>query len=128
MKTPLYIALTVAFFSAAAAPASAGRLLEVNGHLLKWDSQSPGATTVITYAVLSGAYTLPGGKRILSPDNCSSMHAFSDIVSSSPSVPAELAARELRAAFAIWEAAANVNFVEVSDALRANIVVGAQDF
>jgi hypothetical protein len=130
MKTPLCIALTVALFSAATAPApaSAGTLLKVNGHILKWLPQSPGATTIITYAVLKGPYTLPGGKRILSPDNCSSMHAFDGIVSSSPGIPADMAERELRAAFAVWEAAANVTFVEVSDPLQANIVVGAQEF
>ncbi|MGO9171646.1 MAG: matrixin family metalloprotease [Rhodomicrobium sp.] len=128
MKTPLCIALTVALFSAAAAPASAGTLLEVNGHVLKWLSPSPGATTIVTYAVLRGPYTLPGGKRILSPDNCSSMHAFAGIVSSSPGIPEDVAERELRAAFAVWEAAANITFVEVSAPLQANIVVGAQEF
>ena len=96
----LSIALTFAFFSAVAAPASAGALLEVDGRLLKWVSEAPASTTIITYAVLNGPYALPGGRRILSPDNCSSMHAFNDIVAASPGVPAEAAeprtARRLR--------------------------------
>ncbi len=124
----LSIALALAFFSTGAPPASADALLEVDGHLLKWVSDAPGSTTIITFAVLKGLYVLPGGRRILSPDNCSSMHAFDGIVAASPSVPAEAAHRALRAAFAAWEAAANVEFVEVSDPLQANIVVGAQDF
>jgi len=128
MKTPLCIVLTLAFLSAGAAPASAGTLLEVNGHLLKWVSQERGSGTVITYAILTGPYTLPGGKRILSPDNCSAMHAFSDIVAASPGIAAETAERELRAAFAAWEGAANIAFAEVSDPHQANIVIGAQDF
>jgi len=124
----LSIALTVALFSVGAAPASAGALLEVDGHLLKWVSQETSASTVITYAVLKGPYVLPGGKRILSPDNCSAMHAFNDIVASSPGTSPETAGRALRAAFTAWEAAANITFVEVSDPHQANIVVGAQDF
>jgi hypothetical protein len=124
----LSIALTLAFFSTAAAPGSAGALLEVDGHLLKWISEAPGTTTIITYAVLNGPYALPGGKRILSPDNCSSMHAFNGIAAASSGVRPEDAIRALHAAFAAWEAAANVKFVEVSDPLEANIVVGAQDF
>ncbi len=124
----LSIALTFVFFYASAAPASAGALLEVDGHLLKWVSEAQATTTIITYAVLNGPYALPGGRRILSPDNCSSMHAFNDIVTSSPGVAADAAARALHAAFAAWEAAANVKFVEVSDPSQANLVVGAQDF
>jgi hypothetical protein len=111
-----------------AAPAKAGALLEVNGGPLKWVSQPSAAVTKITYAVLTGPYTLPDGKTILSPDNCSSMRAFTDIVGQSPVIPAEAAARELRAAFAAWEAAANIAFAEVSDPRQANIVVGAQGF
>ncbi len=120
------IALTAALFFAC--PAGAGPLLEVNGHLLKWAPHAADGSTVITYAVLSGPYSLPGGKRILSPDNCSSMHAFADIVASSPGITVAAAARELRGAFAAWESAANIAFVEVSDPGLANIVVGAQNF
>ncbi len=123
----LSIALTFVFFVTGGAPASADALLEVDGHLLKWVSQASAPATTITYAVLTGPYALPGGRRILSPDNCSSMHAFNDIVAASPAVSAEAAGRALHAAFAAWEAAANVKFVEARDPLQANIVVGAQD-
>ncbi len=123
----LSIALTFVFFVIGAAPASAGALLEVDGRLLKWISREATSTTTITYAVLAGPYALPGGRSILSPDNCSSMRAFNDIAAASPGIPAEAAGRALHAAFAAWEAAANVKFVEVGDPLQANIVVGAQD-
>jgi hypothetical protein len=55
------------------------------------------------------------------------MHAFSGILAQSPGLSQELARRELRAAFAAWEAVANISFVEVDDPAKANIVVGAQD-
>lgn len=113
---------------AASASAFAGALLEVDGRLLKWIPATPGAKAVVTYAVLKAPYALPGGRRILSPDNCSSMHAFSDIVSASPGISADEALRALREGFAAWEAVADIAFVEVSNPLDANIVVGAQDF
>ncbi len=128
MKALLSIALAVALSFAGTGAARSGGLLEVNGSLLKWYPDSPGASTIVTYAILKEAYALPDKKRALSPDNCSSMHAFEGIVGSSPEIAAETAERELRASFASWEAAANIVFVEVSDPRLANIVVGAQDF
>jgi Matrixin len=128
MKAFLSIALGIALSVSGISAVRSSSLLEVNGHLLKWYPDAPGARTVITYAVLTGPYVLPDKERALSPDNCSSMHAFEGIVASTPGVAAETAERELRAAFAAWEAAANIVFVEVSDPRLANIVVGAQDF
>lgn len=121
------LALALGLASGAAAPAIAGALLEVDGHLLKWASQAPRAGAVVTYAVLNGPYALPHGRQILSPDNCSSMHAFSDIVAASPGTSPQAAKEALRAAFAAWHAAANIAFSEVSDPSQANIVVGAQE-
>jgi hypothetical protein len=103
----------------------ADALLRADGHLLKWRSPAPGAATVITYAVLSGTFTVPGDKRTLSPDNCGAMHAFADIVAKSPDVSVEMAKKELKAAFAAWEGSAALNFVEVDNASRANIIIGA---
>jgi|LNFM01.1.fsa_nt_gb hypothetical protein len=100
-------------------------LLRADGHLLKWRSHTPGAGTVISYAVLSSDFTVPGDKRTLSPDNCGAMHAFADVVAKSPNVSVEMAKQELRAAFAAWEGAAHLSFVEVADVSRANIVIGA---
>jgi hypothetical protein len=128
MKAPVSIAIAMVLWLCGGAPVNAGPLLEVNGRTLKWFSPSSGPITAITYAILTGPYTLPHGKSILSPDNCSSMHAFADITGQSPAIQAEAAERELRAAFAAWEAAANIVFAQVSDPREANIVVGAQDF
>jgi hypothetical protein len=127
MKAPVSIAIAIALWLCGGAPGDAGPLLEVNGRVLKWLPQPSGAVIAITYAVLKGPYTLPDGKTILSPDNCSSMHAFADIVAQSPAIPADAAVSELHAAFAAWEAVANIVFAEVSDPRQANIVVGAQD-
>ncbi|MBY0225974.1 MAG: matrixin family metalloprotease [Hyphomicrobium sp.] len=118
------IALAVGALVPAGGAIRAEALLRANGHFLKWKSPSNGSDTVISYAVLSGPFELPNDKT-LSPDNCGSMHAFSDIVAKSPEVSVQLAKQELKAAFAAWEKAAALTFVEVEDASRANIVIGA---
>jgi len=127
MKATVSIAIVMALWLCAAAWADAGPVLEVNGQPLKWVSRPAGAATVITYAMLTRPYALPAGKTILSPDNCSSMHAFADITAQSPALSPAAARGELRSAFAAWKAAANITFAEVSDPREADIVVGAQD-
>lgn len=106
--------------------AQAGTLLRVEGRMIRWAPEKPGATTVITYAILNSAYTVHS-ENILSPSNCARMHAFGDIVSSSPAVTEEAAKAELEAAFHAWENVANISFAEVSDPSLANIVIGAAD-
>ncbi len=128
MRTIFAVALALSFWTISMDCAEAGALLEVNGGSLKWMPASPSNRTTITYVLLTGSYALPGGKAILSPDNCSSMHGFSDIVANSPPISPEVAERELRAGFSAWEAVANIAFVQVSDPRKANIVIGAQDF
>ena len=118
------IALAVGALVSTGEAIRAEALLRADGHFLKWKSPSKGSDTVISYAVLRGPFKFPH-KRTLSPDNCGSMHAFADIVAKSPDVPVEKAKQELKAAFTAWEQVAALTFVEVDDASRANIVVGA---
>lgn len=107
--------------------ARAGELLQIDGGALKWGRAAPGAGTVVTYAVLTGAYTVPGDRSTLSPDNCGAMHSFASIIAQSPGISLDMAKAELRAAFAVWEAVADITFVEVDDISRANIIAGAAD-
>jgi hypothetical protein len=121
------IALTVALNLSGSIAARANGLLQVEGGALKWSRAAPEAGTVVTYAVLTGAYTVPGDRSTLSPDNCGAMHSFASIVAQSPGISQDLAKAELRAAFAVWEAVADITFAEVEDISRANIIVGAAD-
>ncbi len=107
--------------------AEAGTLLRVEGRMIRWAPETLGATTVITYSILNSPYTVHSDKNILSPSNCARMHAFRDIVSSSPAVAEEKAKEELEAAFHAWENVANITFVEFSNPSLANIVIGAAD-
>jgi Matrixin len=100
-------------------------LLLVHGSEVRWATPSQGRVTVITYAALTGRLALPDHTSTLSPDNCGTMNAFSDIVSGSSGITENTAKDELRAALAAWEAVAAVKFVEVGGGEPANILVGA---
>jgi hypothetical protein len=125
IRVLVVIALAVGAHILSVGTTRAEALLRADGHLLKWKSHAPGAETVISYAVLSGDFTVPADKRTLSPDNCGAMHAFADIIAKSPDVSVETAKQELTAAFKAWEAPSALTFVEVDDASRANIIIGA---
>ena len=127
MRALIPIALALASNLASFDVASADELLQVEGASLKWLPTSSGAHTVISYALLTGAYVVPSDQRTLSPDNCGAMHAFSDIFAVSPDISDEKAKQELHAAFAAWEGASDITFVEVDDARHANIIIGAAD-
>jgi hypothetical protein len=126
-KLCLLIALAVGGIVLESGASLAGELLRLDGHMMRWAPEAPGATTVVTYSVLTGPYTVRSSKSILSPSNCAKMHAFGDIVGVSPAVSEEQAKSELQAAFSSWEKAADISFVEVSDPRLANIVIGAAD-
>ncbi len=127
MRALVSIALAVASQLVGVDVAAAGALLQVEGDILKWRPPGSGARTVITYAVVTGPYSVPGDRRTLSPDNCGAMHSFADIIAASPRVSEKTAQRELQSAFAAWEKAADIIFVEVGDERQANIIIGAAD-
>ncbi len=126
MRALVSMVLAITLHILSLGKADAGALLQVEGSVLKWKSQEPGATTTkITYAVLTGPYTVPSDKSVLSPDNCGAMHAFANIVNVSPGISEAAAMHELRLAVAAWAEVANITFVEVENAREANIVIGA---
>jgi hypothetical protein len=99
--------------------------LRVGDGVLQWSRASDAAVTTITYAVLATGFVVPGGRPTLSPGNCASMGPFGAIVGASPEVSSAAAKRELEHAFAAWQGAADIAFVESVDPERADIVIGA---
>ena len=120
----LVIALACLTSAASAQPAS---VLRVEGNIVKWPAPASGSVTVITYAALTESYALPTEKRTLSPHNCGSMRPFADVVAVTSGVSDAMANQQLRSAFAAWEAVAALEFIQVSDPGRADIVIGATD-
>ena len=119
------IALLIGFCLFGVENADADTLLRVEGAIVKWPSPSSGSAPVITYAVLTGPFLLPGNAATLSPDNCGAMRAFADVFSASAGISEKAAKQELSSAFAAWQNVANITFVEVIDVRQANIIIGA---
>ena len=125
MRALVSAALAVTVVICGAKASASGELLHVGGKAVKWASPELGAPATVTYAVLRAAYTVPQGKRTMSPDNCSAMLPFSDAISVSPRISKVAAKQQLNEAFRAWESVAAIKFLEVADARWADIVVGA---
>ena len=108
-----------------AGAACAGEVVRVEGNIVKWPAPTSGGAAEISYAILTGAFSLPSGKSTLSPDNCGAMRAFAEILSTSPGLTEDWARQELRSAFSAWERVAGVKFTETHELDQANIIIGS---
>jgi hypothetical protein len=114
----LTIATLVAAFAGANAQTQIGfRLLKLDGRNVVWTGK-PRSTTV-TYAFVK--------TRTDTADaiNCGSLGPLDPLLTKSQVSEADFRA-ETKVAFGMWEAAANIAFTEISDAARADILIGAQ--
>lgn len=93
------------------------RLLEIDGRAVRWSQPPGGLPTTVTYAYLTAPAEFPGAR------NCDAMLPPEAALKKSRIAAADFR-DEVRAAFAIWENAANITFKEVS-AEDAGILIGA---
>ena len=105
--------------------ASADELLRVEGYLFRWSPPLWGSVRTVTYATLTSPYLIPAEKSIASPNNCGAMKPLSEITANSAGISSDQIDHELRSAFAAWETAANLHFVEVNDTSQADIIIGS---
>ncbi len=94
------------------------RLLALEGSNVKW-SGGDGAPTVVTYAVVDRTLRFPKAR------NCAAIVPVDDLLATS-AIDRAAFAKEVKAAFAMWETVANIEFRETSDPLSAGILIGAQ--
>ena len=94
-------------------------ILKLAGNNVRWQ-QAPGSQGLfVTYRLVTEPVASPGAR------NCRRMASLDQLLATSNLTAAALR-RELTAAFAMWEAAANIHFGEAPDGGRANILIGAQ--
>ena len=93
------------------------RLLELEGRTVRWTAPAEGLPATITYAFLTEPREFPGAR------NCDSMLPPEAALGASR-IASDAFRDETRAAFALWENAANVVFKEVP-AENAGILIGA---
>ena len=127
MKTSFFALAALAAASVmtvSAAPASertlqAYRHIQLDGHRVKWGAPEAGAGAVVTYATLDTAVRFPAAR------NCGAMAPMASILDANR-VSAATFDAELRAAFALWSAVADIRFVPAASPGTADILIGAQ--
>jgi hypothetical protein len=94
-------------------------VLRLAGNYVHWQKPADGKGLVVTYQLVSAAVEFPGAR------NCRKMTSLDQLLADSELSLAKLR-EEVAAAFAMWEAAANIGFREASQGARADILIGAQ--
>ncbi|HLJ52684.1 MAG TPA: matrixin family metalloprotease [Rhizomicrobium sp.] len=95
------------------------RLLQIDGHVVKWGAPVLGQGATVTYAVIDGPSEIAGNVNCLRIKGIATLLAGSRVTRLSFE-------RELSAALAMWQAAANIRFAPARRALTANIVFAAE--
>lgn len=95
------------------------QLLRLDGHYVKWGGADLGTGATVRYAFVTGPMAFPGAR------NCRAMASLDALARASDIAPLVLR-REVAAAFALWEAAANITFVASADPESAQILIGIQ--
>ena len=94
-------------------------MLALDGAFVQWGGARDDLRPHVTYAVLDR------DQETLHARNCAGMVGVTGLLDASHIAPSGFKA-ELRAAFDLWEKAANIEFVETANATTADIVIGAQ--
>ncbi len=95
------------------------QLLQLDGFYVKWGGSMLGTGATVKYAFVTAPTNFPGAR------NCEDLIPIADIIPTSK-VEAATIRREAKAAFALWEAAANISFISTDDPSKADILIGAQ--
>jgi Matrixin len=105
--------------TAEAQEAGVFKILKLEGNQVRWRVPRNSAPLVVTFRIATETSEFPGAR------NCRKLTGFDDLIKKSGIGAAALKA-ELAAAFAMWEAAANITFQEAPEGVRADILIGAQ--
>jgi Matrixin len=95
------------------------KILKLEGNQVRWRVPRNSTPLVVTFRIAAETLEFPGAR------NCRKLTGFDDLIKKSDVSAAALKV-ELAAAFAMWEAVANITFQEAPEGVRADIVVGAQ--
>src|SRR5690242_17351271 len=94
-------------------------LLRLEGSYLKWGAPRLGTPAQVRYAFVTAPMSFPGAI------NCEAMVPLDVLLAASGISRARLH-EEVTAAFALWQRAADISFVETDDQTSADILIGAQ--
>jgi matrixin len=103
----------------AAQEAEAFKVLKLEGHQVRWSLPGTGGPRVVTYRLVADRQDFPAAR------NCRGLAPLEGLAGASRLAPMVIKA-EAEAAFAMWEAAANIVFKEAPEGGPADILIGAQ--
>lgn len=104
---------------AVAGDSASFKTLRLEGNGVRWHTTAKGQQRVLSYAVVTKDTEFAGAR------NCGKMTKLDVLLSTSAIAPQTIHA-EIAAAFAMWEAVANIGFREAADPAKADILIGAQ--
>lgn len=118
----LVLAMASVLLAAAPSAEAAGkgyRLLRLDRALVKWGQPDLGFGATVSYALVDGPMRIPGAR------NCRALAPIDRLLDRSGLARAAFEA-ELRSAFAVWSAVADIRFVAANASADADILIGAQ--
>jgi Matrixin len=95
------------------------KTLRLEGNGVRWQLAAKGHQRVLSYAVVKEDMEFAGAR------NCGKMTRLDGLLAAS-GVATQTLRTEITAAFAMWEAAANIGFHEAETPATADILIGAQ--
>jgi hypothetical protein len=105
--------------AALAGDTSSFKTLKLEGNAVHWRAATNAPTRVITYSAVAQDAEFAGAR------NCRKITALGGLLAASHIAP-DTVREEIAAAFAMWEAVANISFREAESPTQADIVIGAQ--
>jgi hypothetical protein len=108
-----------AFNPAAAGETPSFKILKLEGNAVQWRGAEANQGKMVTYAVVEQDTAFERAR------NCRRMTRLDGLMSASQ-IPPATARAEIAAAFAMWEAVANIRFREAASPAQADILIGAQ--
>lgn len=115
----LVVLVMAALTANAASAGPAFRWLELEKHHVKWGESAAGTGAEVTYAFVTRSVHFDDAR------NCRGMQAL-DGLSARSAIGRPALEREAAAAFAMWQAVADIRFRRTDDPARAQILIGAQ--
>jgi hypothetical protein len=118
------LTLSTSTFALGGAPADEEpgfNILKLSGNHVRWQQAGGQGSQglIVTYGLVAGPRQFPGAR------NCRNMVPLDQLLGASKLAAATLG-EELAAAFAMWEAVANIRFRPAREGELANILIGAQ--
>lgn len=105
--------------SAWAADVASFKPLKLEGNSVRWFKKDQNGRIALSYSLVTHDVDFPRAR------NCRKMRALDQLLASSQ-ISQDAVRQEIGAAFAMWQAVADINFREAADSAEADILIGAQ--